>query len=125
MVLAYLGQELAETDIAHLLGTDETGTSFANISRVEALGYQVTLGSGIFDDLAAVGSTGIPLITAVDTFFLYAPPGGAHCVVVAGATASEVAVYDPDRSPAPIIVQAESFEAAWRRRRFRMAAITR
>jgi ABC-type bacteriocin/lantibiotic exporter with double-glycine peptidase domain len=129
MVLAFFGREVAESEIGLLLGTTPQGTSFASLIRVEQLGFQVTLGTGTVADLRAVTDRGIPLITAVHTSQLPAyplPPWVPHCVVVAGASRSHVAVYDPgsDRTPTPDLVPLPGFEAAWRARRYLMASLT-
>jgi ABC-type bacteriocin/lantibiotic exporter with double-glycine peptidase domain len=126
MVLAFFGRNVQEEEIARLLETHWAGTAFRQIARVDALGFDVTLGSGGLADLEAVYLRRTPLIVAVHTLLLptYPPPGGRHCVVVAGATDTEVAIYDPDRHSAPDIVPATAFDAAWRIRQYRMAVLT-
>ena len=125
MILAFFGHEFTEHELVRLLDTNWEGTEFGKIASIASLGYEVTIASGSQADLRAVCSRGIPLIAAVHTLLLptYGPPGGAHCVVVAGATDTETAIYDPDRSAAPDVIPAMAFDAAWRRRQYRMAAI--
>jgi ABC-type bacteriocin/lantibiotic exporter with double-glycine peptidase domain len=127
MVLSYLGAEFTEPELGRLLGTDGYGTLFDDIIRVSQLGFDVTLGNGARSDLLHIRRTGLPLITPVHSLLLpnYGPPGSPHSVVVAGATSTEVALFDPDRSPAPTVMPLSAFLSAWERRKFRFAQIRR
>src|SRR5688572_22367671 len=125
MVLCYFGVEISESEIARLVLTDGFGTLFDDVIRVAKLGFDVTLGNGSRSDLLRIGATKVPLIASVHSFWLpnYGPPGGPHCVVIAGATSTEVAVFDPDRSPAPTLMPFAAFVQAWEKRKFRYAQI--
>ena len=67
MVLAFFGYEIEESELALLLETDANGTLFENLTLIERLGFQVTLGPRTPADLRAVSRQGSPLITAVHT----------------------------------------------------------
>jgi ABC-type bacteriocin/lantibiotic exporter with double-glycine peptidase domain len=125
MVLAYHGRELSEDELARLPGTTRAGTDFLDLQRLESLGFEVRTRAGTFRDLLTIANSGLPLIVAVHTLHLptYPAPGGPHCVVAAGATRARVEIYDPDRPRAPEQVPAPAFEAAWRRRQYRMARL--
>src|SRR5205823_14224228 len=127
MVLAFFDYHVDEGTLVRLLDTDDSGTIFANLARIEHLGFRVAIGPGSPADLLAVTGRGVPLITAVYTAHLPTyplPPWAPHCVVVAGATRSRVAIYDPDphRNAGPDLVPFPRFVAAWRARDYRMAS---
>src|SRR5437879_713248 len=100
MVLSFFGCEMGEGELALLLDTHPVaGTRFDDLARIEQLGFLVAVGRGTMADLRAVDQRSAPLIAAVYTAHLPThplPPWASHCVVVAGATRSNVAIYDPD-----------------------------
>jgi hypothetical protein len=67
MVLAYLGQNVAEADLAQLLGTQWFGTPAPNLHRLTSLGYQVTYESTTLTTLQARLSAGKPCLVFVQT----------------------------------------------------------
>jgi ABC-type bacteriocin/lantibiotic exporter with double-glycine peptidase domain len=126
MLLAFFGHAVEEHTIATLLETDEGGTEFSRIARVESYGFHVSIRVGVYGDLEAVHARSLPVIVAVSPRFLptYGPLyGGAHSVVVAGATSEEVFIYDPNREIAPDIIPAADFRKAWESRSCRLAAL--
>lgn len=125
MVLKYHGKDVAESELVALLGTSFRGTLFSAFERVADLGFEVSIREGKPLDLFGIRDTCLPLIVSVDSFLLpnHPPPGGAHAVVVAGATTHQVALLDPDRPGDPSFVRTEVFMKAWAQRDYRMAQL--
>jgi hypothetical protein len=123
MVLKYHGLDVSESELVLLLKTSFRGTLFSAVERASVYGFEVVIREGIPADLLAVTSAGHPLITSVDSLLLpnHPPPGGAHAVVVAGATTHTVAVLDPDRPGEPGAVPYDVFIKAWTQRQRRLA----
>src|SRR6266542_1697933 len=101
MVLAYFGVSVTEDYLVQLLDTDPVGgTELKQIVRVEPLGFQVDVRRATLGELAALSLRRVPVIVPVYTAHLPThplPPWGAHTVVVAGVTASQVVIFDPLR----------------------------
>jgi hypothetical protein len=108
-----------------LLETDFFGSEFQSLERASVFDFEVELVVGTRRDLLEVAPNGLPLIASVHSLLIpnHAPPGGAHGVVVVGATRNQVAILDPDKSGKPVLVKSDVFMKAWEQRRFRTARL--
>src|SRR5207302_9498680 len=116
MVLAFFGRDVSEAGIAELLGTDDSGTEFASIAKIETRGVRVEMTiPGHYTGLRLALGQQRPVIVGLKPGgLLPSYPAGnyAHAVVVVGVTAELVCFHDPDRDLAPIEVSAASFQQA-------------
>ena len=115
MVLAYLGLERTEAEIAKVLGTREFGTPGFAIQRLRSWGLQVDFGTWTETELLSALAAKQPVIAFVKTGFLdYWQEDFAHAIVVVGASSDQQFwVNDPDRSQAPLMVSLNGLWAAW------------
>lgn len=126
MVLGYFGVHLEEDAMCLLLGTTQWGaTRFRDLANVEAEGFTAIIRPGEYGDLRSVYARGVPVIAGIDTRHLahYPHAGGPHSIVVAGATDTEVTVFDPDLPMAPNHYNASEFMSAWGARDCRLAIV--
>jgi ABC-type bacteriocin/lantibiotic exporter with double-glycine peptidase domain len=126
MVLLYFGLDLAEEEIAGLLGTDETGTLFPDIANVDALGFDAPIGKSTLHGPGELTAAGQPVIARIKTTHLPrypVPPWVPHGVVVVGVTRGSVWIHDPAQPRGPEAVPRNAFAAAWRAGQDDMAVI--
>lgn len=115
MVLAFYGQDHAESDLRALLKTRAAGTSGANaMLKLPGLGFDVAVTSATFYELEQSIRTGTPCIVQVWTEHLsYWDVSWMHDVVVVGFDDDIVLVNDPAFPGAPRAVPYDEFMAAW------------
>lgn len=115
MVLAYLGIERTEAEIAQLLGTRRLGTPNFAILKLTAWQLQVDFRVWELSDLLSALAQGQPVIVFVQTGFLdYWQENFAHAIVVVGVTdKQQFWVHDPAYSEGPFIVSLNGLLAAW------------
>ncbi|CAG0927770.1 hypothetical protein TFLX_00610 [Thermoflexales bacterium] len=126
MVLAYLGQEHSEDDLAHLLQARSFGTSADHVRFISQLGYMVTFEQGTESDLQWHLAHDLPCIIFLKTEALpYWKIEDSHAVVLVGMTPEMVYLNDPafDRSPQSIPLQ--NFLLAWSEFDYEYAVVER
>ena len=126
MVLAYLGQEYSEDELARLLQARSFGTSADHIRFINQLGYTVTFEQGTEFDLQRHLTRSLPCIIFLKTEALpYWKIEDSHAVVLVGMAPETVYVNDPafDQSPQPVPLQ--NFLLAWSEFDYEYAVIER
>ncbi len=126
MVLAYLGDERPEAEIARVCGTTAAGTIFADAVRgIESLGYAAFAFEGAsLDLLIEVVHRGLPVITPIQAAILPHAAGGVHAIVIYGFEGDALLCIDPHlgssvRVPVPL------FLIGWRALHSRVLIIRR
>jgi len=125
MVLAYLGRELEEAQIAKVLRSYSFGTPAPNVRHLESLNVSVTLGQMSVSRLQAYLQRGIPCIIFVQAGELpYSESEGFHAVVVVGLSEQTAYINDPalDTGPQPIPI--DDLRLAWSEFEYEGAIIT-
>lgn len=117
MVLAYLGIDRAQAELAQLLGTrPHTGTPYSHIARLRSpeisVAYQT---ANSLDDLTGWLARKLPVIAFVQMRELPHWRGhwSQHAVVVSGVDEQSVYVLDPAASSEVIAVPNGDFLLAW------------
>ena len=126
MVLTYLGQDVGEDHLAHLLRTRPFGTPADNIRLLSASGWIVTFDRGTEFDLRRCLDQGLPCIVFVKTEALpHWQAEDAHAVVLVGLSGETAYVNDPAFESAPQAVPLEHFLLAWSEFDYEYAVIRR
>lgn len=115
MVLAFYGQDHAESDLRTLLKTRSAGTSAANVMlMLPTLGFDVAVAFATFYELEQIIRAGTPCVVQVWTEHLsYWDTSWMHDVVVVGFDNDLMLVNDPAFPDAPQAVLRDEFMAAW------------
>ena len=115
MILAYLGFNISQKQIAQMMGASEEGVPFSRVNAIESLGVRVRLSKeGDWDVLQDAFRQEQPSLVAVDlVFFPYAQVDESHVVVVVGINDDEVSVLDPFEDPGLRHIKKDAFIAAW------------
>jgi predicted double-glycine peptidase len=115
MVLAFYGQDHAESDLRILLRTRVAGTSTANVMlKLPGLGFDVAVTSATFYELEQNVRAGDPCIVQVWTEHLsHWDTIWMHNVVVIGFDDDLVLVNDPAFPDAPQAIPRDEFIVAW------------
>ena len=125
MVLAHLGHELDETQVARILHAYSFGTPAPNIRYLESLGVSVTYGQMSLSRLRAYLLKGTPCIVFVQVGELpHSKSEGFHALVVVGLEGQTVYVNDPASDVAPQSVPLDHFMLAWSEFEYECAVIT-
>lgn len=126
MILAYLGDERPEAEIARVCGTTPAGTIFAQAVRgIESLGYAAFAFEGAsLDLLIELVNRGLPVITPIQAAILPHALSGIHAVVVYGFEGDALLCIDPHLG-SPIRVPLLTFLLGWRALRSRVLIIRR
>lgn len=125
MVLAHLGRDLAETQIARILRSYAFGTPAPNVRYLESLGLSVTFGPMSLSRLRAHLQNGFPCITFLQAGDLpYFESEGFHAVVVVGLSEQIVYINDPALDAGPQSVPLDHFMLAWSEFEYECAVIT-
>jgi ABC-type bacteriocin/lantibiotic exporter with double-glycine peptidase domain len=125
MVLAYLGRELQEAQIARLLRSHSFGTPAPNIRYLESLGLSVTFGQMSVSRLQAHLQKGNPCILFIQAGELpYSESEGFHAVVVVGLSGQSVYINDPAWDTGPQAVSLDDLQLAWSEFEYEGAVIT-
>ena len=126
MILAYLGQDVPEAQLAQILRTRPFGTSADNIRVLGQLGYTVLFEQGTEFDLRHWLGQGSPCIVFVKTEALpYWSTEHAHAVVLLGLSSDTAYVNDPAFDDAPQSIPLDHFLLAWSEFDYEYAVITR
>jgi ABC-type bacteriocin/lantibiotic exporter with double-glycine peptidase domain len=124
MVLAYLGHNLTEAQIAQVLRSYPFGTPAPNIRYLESLGLSVTFGQMSLSRLRAYLHEGVPCILFVQANeLLYSPSEGFHAIVVIGLDENTVYVNDPALETGPQTVPLDYLMLAWSEFEYEYAVI--
>jgi ABC-type bacteriocin/lantibiotic exporter with double-glycine peptidase domain len=114
MVLAYLGRDLTESQVAKVLRSHTFGTPAPNVRHLESLDFSVTFGQMSLSRLRAYLQQGVPCIVFVQASDLpYSGVEGFHAVVVVGLGEHVVYVSDPAFDAGPQSVPLDHFMLAW------------
>lgn len=114
MVLAYLGDERTEANLAALLGTKEYGTPIRHAEKLRQDGYDVHVRQLTRNEMVTYLNEGFPVIARVWTTMLdYWTVTTSHVVVVVGYDEQSVFLNDPAFTTAPYPVVWDAFLAAW------------
>ena len=114
MVLAYLGDERTETDLATLLDSKEYGTPIRHAERLRQDGYDVQLCQLTRTDLETYLNDGLPVIVRVWTAMLdYWTVTTSHVAVIVGCDELSVFLNDSAFPTSPHRVVWDAFLAAW------------
>lgn len=125
MVLAYLGHEIEEVQVANILRSRSFGTPAPNIRHLESLGFSVTYGQMSLSRLRAYLQKDIPCILFVQAGELpYSESEGFHAVVVVGVSEQIVHINDPALDTGPRSVPLDYVLLAWSEFEYKGAIIT-
>ena len=126
MVLAYLGHDYAEEDLARLLRTRSFGTPADNIRLLSQLNCSVVFEQGTEADLRRHLTRGLPCIIFLKTEILpHWQIEDAHAVVLVGLADETVYINDPAFDGAPVSVPLQNFLLAWSEFDYEYAVIER
>ncbi len=113
MVLAYLGRELKESQVAKRLRSYSFGTPAPNVRYLESLGLSVTYGPISLSRLRAHLENDVPCIVFVQANDLpHSNSEGFHAVVVVGVGEQIIYINDPALDAGPQFVPLDYFMLA-------------
>jgi ABC-type bacteriocin/lantibiotic exporter with double-glycine peptidase domain len=114
MVLGYLGQDVAEAQLALLMQSYGIGTPVRHIHHLSLLKLEVTVGPTTLSQLQQNLQVNLPSIVFLNTEALpYHDQTGFHAVVLVDSTADAVYLNDPAFEQAPQRVPLDYFMLAW------------
>lgn len=114
MVLAYLGHDLTEPQVANILRSYSFGTPASNIRFLESLGLSVNFAQMSLPRLRAYLHNQVPCILFVQAGDLpYCESEGFHAIVVVGLGQDLVYVNDPATDTGPQTVPLDHLMLAW------------
>jgi len=114
MVLAALGDNRTEAELAALLGSFEFGTPASRVMRLAQLGYQVQFGPSSLDELQThLEHDLFPIVFVRADLLPWADFGGFHVLVLTEVTPTDVALLDPALDQGPTRLSVDSFLLAW------------
>ena len=114
MVLAAMGTERTEQDIARVLGSYEFGTPASRVTLLAGWGYQVQYGPCSLNQLQTHLDRGLlPIVFARADFLPWADFAGFHALVLAELTDTDVALHDPALDAGPTRLTRDGFLLAW------------
>ena len=126
MILAYLGLEQSEAEVARILGVQDYGAPSFSVRRLATLGLRVIYREWSIAQLLAALGAGQPVILFVRTGFLdHWQEDVAHAVVVVGVEKGQsFSLHDPALPTGPLPVSWHGLLAAWAEFGYRGAAVT-
>jgi hypothetical protein len=114
MVLAYLGDERAETQLSHTLDAYWYGVPASRITRLASWGYRITYEQTALAQLRNYLDNEIPCIVFVRAGALPEwDQDVPHAVVLIGLTSDIAYIHDPARDAGPTAVEINAFLVAW------------
>ncbi|MCL4871868.1 MAG: C39 family peptidase [Anaerolineae bacterium] len=114
MVLAGMGQQYNEAQLADILESYEFGTPASRVVRLARLGYQVIYESFSWEQLVTILQQGhfpIPFVRA--DFLPWADFTGFHAVVVVKIEGETVFLHDPAQTNGLLPLEIDGFLMAW------------
>lgn len=126
VVLAALGADYSEDDLARACNTDPSGATLADAaSAARSLGFNALfLPEATFEMLSGWLQRGVPMIVGIAVDDLVHGVTGGHAVVVCGIEEGQVIVVDLAIG-AERRLELETFLRAWRRRNNRGLVVLR
>ena len=125
MVLATLGHNHTETELAQAMGSYSFGTPSSHITRLQRLGYQVLYATATLDELRRYLAAGhFPIVFVAADFLPWADFSGFHALVLVTVSDIEVSVMDPSLASGPTPMTIDAFLLTWEEFDSRMAVIT-
>lgn len=126
VVLAALGADYPEDDLARACNTDPSGATLADAaSAARSLGFNALfLPEATFEMLSGWLQRDVPMIVGIAVDDLVHGVTGGHAVVVCGIEEGQVIVVDPAIG-AERRLELETFLRAWRRRNNRGLVVLR
>lgn len=126
MVLAFLGYQISEDELASLLGTQYFGTPAPNLSHLLRLGFHVLYEATTLETVQRYLAEGTPCLVFVQTGDLpYWSENTGHVVVAIGIQDEVIFVNDPALPVAPQKIPLDYFLLAWSEFDHRFAVISR
>lgn len=114
MVLASLGDDRSEKEIASILGSYEYGTPASRVNRLKRKAYQVLFGSFTLDQLKSHLNAGLfPIVFVRADMLPWANFGGFHALVLAEIGEVDIALLDPSQDSGPTRLSVDGFLMAW------------
>lgn len=124
MILAALGRERSQEQIARQLGSYEFGTPAGRVCRLRKWGYQVEYGSASLDDVRhALHQGWHPILFVRADLLPWADFGGFHALVVESLTSEAAYVLDPALKDGPTLLSLDWLTLAWEEFDNRMAVV--
>jgi ABC-type bacteriocin/lantibiotic exporter with double-glycine peptidase domain len=114
MVLAAMGDERTEEELATILGSYEFGTPASQVTRLAELGYQVQFGPSSLDELRVHLEHGrFPIVFVHAGLLPWADFAGFHALVLTEVSPTDVALLDPALDSGPTHLSKDGFLLAW------------
>ncbi len=114
MVLAALGDERTEAQLAAILGSYEFGTPAGRVTRLSGLGYRVQFGPSSLDELQLDLESGLfPIVFVRADLLPWADFSGFHALVLTAVTSTDVVLHDPALDSGPTRLTVDGFLLAW------------
>jgi hypothetical protein len=114
MVLAALGDEYTEAQLANVMDSYEFGTPASRVTRLSKLSYTVQYGTFVLGTLQAALARGLfPIVFVKAAELPWADFAGFHTLVLVAATATEVWLHDPSLDNGPAQLDMDTFMLAW------------
>jgi hypothetical protein len=114
MVLAAMGDERTEGQLARVLHSYEFGTPASRITHLTELGYKVQSGPSSFGELQTHLDDGLfPIVFVRADLLPWADFCGFHALVLTEITAVDVALFDPALDDGPTRLVRDGFLLAW------------
>ena len=114
MVLAAMGDERTEEQLAKVLRSYEFGTPASRVTPLTELGYKVQFGPSSFEELEAHLDDGLfPIVFVRADLLPWADFGGFHALVLKEISAIDMALFDPALDDGPTRLSRDSFLLAW------------
>jgi hypothetical protein len=114
MVLAAMGDERTEGQLATVLCSYEFGTPASRVMHLSELGYQVRFGPSSLEKLQAHLDRGLfPIVFVRADLLPWADFGGFHAMVLIEITPTDVALLDSALDTGPTRLAEDGFLLAW------------
>lgn len=128
MVLAYLGVERSQDDLARQLGIrPPLGAPASNIARLKSAQLDVVYSSGSLDSVSAVLARDLPVIAFVQAGELpfWRNHRFQHAIVIVGLEGQVVSLLDPAAHAETSAIALDEFTLAWQEMDFLCATLAR
>jgi ABC-type bacteriocin/lantibiotic exporter with double-glycine peptidase domain len=114
MVLAALGDERSEAELAAVMESYDFGTPANRVTRLEKLNYRVKFGPSSLEELRVYLEQGFfPIVFVYAGFLPWAKFEGFHALVLTQVTPTEVMLLDPALDEGPSQLSLDGFLMAW------------
>ncbi len=114
MVLAAMGDERTEEQLAAVMGSYEFGTPASRVTRLTDLGYKVQFSPSSLGELQTCLVQGqFPIVFVRADMLSWADFGGFHALVLVEVTPTDVSLLDPALEDGPTRLSTDGFLLAW------------